>query len=639
MKWFTVTRLGDHSSLTPEGFLLVRDVAIARCGQQLYYDNELGELEANDDHTIVIERDPGEVFHEDSISSFQGKPITNDHPLQAVDPDNWTQLAIGHMTNVRRGVGEHKDCLVADLLFTTRNGIAAVQSGKRALSVGYDAYYEQIAKGHGRQKDIIANHLALVDEGRCGARCTIRDGLPFYDEFIESDHPRDDEGKFAEGPGGGGAKQGGSESFSKQQPPSYGTLGGVKFEKWNAPKDDAGWEAEAKSGPDFAEPEEPDTKGKKLAAGVIVKEKDGRVWLIRPKGGYGGYKASFPKGGVDPGMSLRATAIKEAYEESGLRVKLTGYATDVPRSTSHARYYHAERIGGTPADHGWESEGVTLAPHNELHQHLNQPVDRRLARTALGDTEDKPLSLSDMTKVGQQLGSNPGGQYTDKLGKKYYVKISKSDSHAKNELLAAKLYEAAGAPIMHAMPVDVGDGKLGTATEWRKKQSNIEPNEKGDRREAQRHFATHAWLANWDAAGLEYDNQARVDGEMHTMDPGGSMIYRAQGGPKGKAWGDEVGEWHTLRDAGVNPQNAKVFGDISDQRLKRSAENVTRIPDKEIRRLVMRHGPGTETEKQDLADRLIARKKDIGQKAAKLTGDSKGGVVIHLGAWRRRLAA
>jgi hypothetical protein len=127
---------------------------------------------------------------------------------------------------------------------------------------------------------------------------------------------------------------------------------------------------------------------------------------------------------------------------------------------------------------------------------------------------------------------------------------------------------------------------------------------------------------------------------MHTLDPGGSLIYRAQGGPKGKAFGDEVGEWHSLRDAGVNPQNYKLFGEMSDKRLKRSAENVTRIPDKEIRRLVKLHGPGTETEKEALADRLIARKQDIGQKAAKLgTTDSRKGTVLHIGAWRRRLAA
>lgn len=200
MRWYTVSRLGDHTSLTPEGFLLVEDVPIARTGQQIYWENEIAELDADDKHQIVVDRDPSEVFREDSIASFQGKPIVNDHPFIAVNPDNHRDLAIGHMQNVHRGTGSNDDVLIADLLFTTRDGIKLVEGGKRALSVGYDAYYERIARGRGRQRNIIANHVALVDEGRCGHRCTILDGSPVYsDAFVESEHPRDDEGMFAAG--------------------------------------------------------------------------------------------------------------------------------------------------------------------------------------------------------------------------------------------------------------------------------------------------------------------------------------------------------------------------------------------------------------------------------------------------------
>jgi hypothetical protein len=79
---------------------------------------------------------------------------------------------------------------------------------------------------------------------------------------------------------------------------------------------------------------------------------------------------------------------------------------------------------------------------------------------------------------------------------------------------------------------------------------------------------------------------------------------------------------------------------MSNKRLKRSAENVTRIPDKEIRRLTMKHGPGTETEKQALADRLIERKKDVGKRANALTEDRRPhGLILHWGGLRRRLAA
>ncbi len=39
-------------------------------------------------------------------------------------------------------------------------------------------------------------------------------------------------------------------------------------------------------------------------AGVIIREPDGRVWIMHPKGAFGGYKATFPKGSADKGMTL-----------------------------------------------------------------------------------------------------------------------------------------------------------------------------------------------------------------------------------------------------------------------------------------------------------------------------------------------
>jgi hypothetical protein len=41
--------------------------------------------------------------------------------------------------------------------------------------MGYDAGYVQTAPGRGYQRDIIYNHCALVDKGRCGPRCSIGD--------------------------------------------------------------------------------------------------------------------------------------------------------------------------------------------------------------------------------------------------------------------------------------------------------------------------------------------------------------------------------------------------------------------------------------------------------------------------------
>ncbi len=67
------------------------------------------------------------------------------------------------------------DILLADLLITDKAAIESVRAGLREVSCGYDADYEQIEPGRGRQRNIIGNHVALVEKGRCGSRCAIGD--------------------------------------------------------------------------------------------------------------------------------------------------------------------------------------------------------------------------------------------------------------------------------------------------------------------------------------------------------------------------------------------------------------------------------------------------------------------------------
>lgn len=96
-----------------------------------------------------------------------------------------------------------------------------------------------------------------------------------------------------------------------------------------------------------------------------MKETDGRIWLVCPTNQFGGYKVTFPKGRRE-GKSLQATALCEAYEETGLRVRLLRHLVDVRRAQTYTRYYLAERIGGSPADMGWESQSVILVPPSTL---------------------------------------------------------------------------------------------------------------------------------------------------------------------------------------------------------------------------------------------------------------------------------
>lgn len=123
-------------------------------------------------------------------------------------------------------------------------------------------------------------------------------------------------------------------------------------------------------------------KGLAAAAGVVIQESDGRIWLVCPTNQFGGYDMTFPKGRQDQGRSLQATALIEAYEESGLQVRLIRHLIDVQRTQTYTRFYLAERVGGTPSAMGWESQCVMLVPRQELAS-MNLRAPDRLVVSAL----------------------------------------------------------------------------------------------------------------------------------------------------------------------------------------------------------------------------------------------------------------
>jgi hypothetical protein len=174
MRFYAPEKIGLTRRRTPEGFLVCESVPIARTGTMFYADGEV-PVSSGQNGIVRVERDEETVFDEQTIASFYGKPITLGHPPEDVNPDNWSTLAKGTIHEPRRGTGEFDDCLVADLFITDAGAIKAVLDGLDELSCGYDADYEQIAPGHGRQTNIIGNHVALLENGRCGSRCSIGD--------------------------------------------------------------------------------------------------------------------------------------------------------------------------------------------------------------------------------------------------------------------------------------------------------------------------------------------------------------------------------------------------------------------------------------------------------------------------------
>lgn len=119
-----------------------------------------------------------------------------------------------------------------------------------------------------------------------------------------------------------------------------------------------------------------DSLGKKVSAGAVVVEPDGRVWIYEPANHFGGYEHTFPKGQLDKGQSLHANAMREVFEETGLLVDLVDFVGDFEGDTTVTRYYVAKRKGGAPWSAHWEADNVKLVPWEEAYDLLNKDRDK-----------------------------------------------------------------------------------------------------------------------------------------------------------------------------------------------------------------------------------------------------------------------
>lgn len=175
----------DAPKRTKDGYLAVRARA-ARTGVYQYTGAEVdpaNEHGLRDQRVVNVLRDDKTVFDTIAAHSFIGKPVTDDHPREAVTANNWRDHARGTIMGAMRD-GEY---LAFDILLTDAATIAKVDAGKRELSNGYGAELEfgdfRAADGtvcQARQSKITGgNHIALVRFGRAGSECAIKDGERF----------------------------------------------------------------------------------------------------------------------------------------------------------------------------------------------------------------------------------------------------------------------------------------------------------------------------------------------------------------------------------------------------------------------------------------------------------------------------
>lgn len=165
------SRISPNQIETAEGYLICRSVPIARTGDQEYTAREVMQ-DGDPGQTVIVHRRPEDVFAEETIASFEGKPVTDDHPPENVQAENFASYARGHVQNVRQA----GDNLVGDVYVTDAKLASDVKHRvKREISCGYQCDLVPDGAGGYYQTNIRGNHVAVVLRGRAGHDVAIHD--------------------------------------------------------------------------------------------------------------------------------------------------------------------------------------------------------------------------------------------------------------------------------------------------------------------------------------------------------------------------------------------------------------------------------------------------------------------------------
>lgn len=157
-------------SFTKDGFLVV-PATLSKLGVFDYHNKELGK---DGEGIQRLARTEKSLFTDETIRSFENAPITVGHPEDDVTAENWKQLAVGSVRNVRRD-GEH---LAGEAWIYDAAAIKQIQQfGIKELSCGYrsELLPSQEQGVDFEMSPMIGNHIAIVADGRCGESCKLAD--------------------------------------------------------------------------------------------------------------------------------------------------------------------------------------------------------------------------------------------------------------------------------------------------------------------------------------------------------------------------------------------------------------------------------------------------------------------------------
>lgn len=166
-------RFRDRSfALDPEG----KTALSCRDGVLEYLGAELGMEPATQIFTVY--RSPATIAN--AAMQMAGIPVTNEHvEVGPPVPEVCRISAVVNATMVDRCHEQDASSVaVQNKVDATPELLQLLDSGKRELSLGYDAGLREHHTYDFEQIDIIPHHLAVVEFGRCGPQCSFIDNRP-----------------------------------------------------------------------------------------------------------------------------------------------------------------------------------------------------------------------------------------------------------------------------------------------------------------------------------------------------------------------------------------------------------------------------------------------------------------------------
>lgn len=174
----------DKKIVDVNDFWLIPDNPMTKIGVFPYLGRQISpELEPDKIYNVL--RPAEELTRPETLKSLELIPLINDHTMIGTEPGMHPAEEVGVEGTTGANVKVNGKLVTNDLKCYTENIKELISSGKKDLSMGYRCRYE-LTSGEFEgvhydaiQRDIIFNHIALVDEGRMGKDVRVMDSFTF----------------------------------------------------------------------------------------------------------------------------------------------------------------------------------------------------------------------------------------------------------------------------------------------------------------------------------------------------------------------------------------------------------------------------------------------------------------------------